>query len=278
MAQSSNKSAKAVLYEKAKNYEKTSEILLSQLQPGSSKFSTSLNVFLAFVQRSSNFLSPGILSQHLHLFQTFRKRIENVFFSQFLTFSTTCQLKIYKSTCHVRSVASSDTFQCQKLFKLSLLSSIRAPSMVSLHFSVFIKISNQEVPFGPMKQLVTTILDSTTRDVTNLLQMTRITESGRFSEQAELAQTRKRAIIGGLPGASCNLSGKKLGRDSRVLFREENKEYAFESIKLDPEENPSQSVYGLNAHKINLFIFTSLRSETSQTLPRRRTFLRIRRL
>ncbi|CBY08067.1 unnamed protein product [Oikopleura dioica] len=107
-----------------------------------------------------------------------------------------------------------------------------------------------EVPFGLMKQLVTTILDSTTRDVTNLLQMTRIAESGRFSEQAELGHTRRRAIIGGLPGASCCLSGKKLGRDSRVLFREENKEYAFEAIKLDPEENPSQSVYGQRHRKL----------------------------
>lgn len=111
---------------------------------------------------------------------------------------------------------------------------------------ITIYIFFEDVPFGPMKQLVTSILDSTTRDVTNLVQMSRISESGRLAQQAELAQSRRRAVVGGLPGATCALSGSELGKNSRVLFREENQEYSFDAIKLDPEEHPSQSVYGKN--------------------------------
>ena len=132
---SSNKSAKAVLYEKAENYEKTSEILLSQLRHDSSKFSKNLDIFLAFVQRTSSLVPPCKLIITTQIYTALILQLtENDFFSPFLISSTIWKLKTCKFTYRVLFVVSSDMFQCQKQFKLSLLSSILAHLMVCTIF------------------------------------------------------------------------------------------------------------------------------------------------
>ena len=63
------------------------------------------------------------------------------------------------------------------------------------------------------------------------------------------------AAVAGIPGAMCNLTGKQLGHQPRVVFFDESAEYNINAIAADPDHEPSSCVQG--SQNLFCYYFTS---------------------
>jgi len=98
--------------------------------------------------------------------------------------------------------------------------------------------------FGEMKYLLNAVLDATTCEAHNLKQLITISRKGKLSLQSKLRANRTMAAVGGLNAATCNLTGKVLGHQPRVIFFEESTEYGINAIAADPDQEPSADAKG----------------------------------